>query len=317
MTQPANVNLVVGNLTSMKTAAKLIKKYQAAKDFALESGSTLSSVTHETQLSEGVAPTSLAGRMLGPHGAVEVHNRLFASLAGAEHAVQMFKKLKQNPNSPYARRQLSHWLGLDPDVLVNQQKLTMDQVRTAAHTLSDRTQFRTSALELPYGWKAGLANRMATLFKSYAFNQGKFLKEAIGGELKRGNIRPLLPLLTTIPILGTLADRTKRALTYRDQPAEFWDTVIGAYSMVGGLGLIQDVATRTMAGAFAEWVGGPGVGDVSEAVDSVIKDMRQSNAKRASTRAKAGTHTKRFLTRQIPVVGRPLSNYLYPYEARK
>lgn len=303
MTQPANVALVTGNMTTFKAAIKSITKKGASKEFALRSGATLSSVTHETQLSEGVMPNTLASKMLEYNGfsPVEVNNRTIAALAGAEHAVNMFKRLKENPRDTFARRHLSHWLGLDPDLLVGQNKLTMDQVYTAAHTLSDRTQFRTSPLELPTQWKLTLTNRMLTLFKSFAFNQGKFMKEAILGEMKRGNFRPLIPLFTLFPILGTLADRAKRALAGREQPTEFWDTMIGAYSTVGGLGIVSDIATRAMAGKLAEWIIGPVVGDAVEMVDSVISDMQNG-----------GNKTARFGTKQIPVVGRPFAYRAFP-----
>lgn len=319
LTQPANVALVTGNLTALKSAMRMATKYKGAKEFALRSGSTLSSVTHETRLSEGVTPKSFSARMLDAtqFSNVEVHNRILASMAGAEHAVNMFKKLKENPKSTYARRHLSHWLGLDPDMLVNQQKLTLEQLQTAAHTLSDRTQFRTSPLELPVEWKTSLSHRMLTLFKSFAFNHAKFMKEATLGEMKRGNFRPLIPLLTTFPILGTLADQTKRLLVGREQHDNFWDGVLGTYSAVGGAGIASDIATRAIAGKLSDWVVGPVVGDAFEVVDSVIKDIKLSQSSKESTRDKTGKNVGRFVTKQIPVVGRPLAAHFFPYEKKR
>lgn len=305
-TQPVNASLVSGNMTFLKAIAKYIQNPEAAKDLALRAGSTLSSVTHESQMSSGVAPKTFSGKMLEMTGfsPVEVHNRVVASMVGAEHAVNMFKRLKANPNDSYARRHLSYWLGLDPDVLKGQQKLTMDQVLTAAHTMSDRTQFRTTPLEVPPTWGSSLPAKMMTLFKSFAFNQAKFMKDVTVNEIKAGNIRPLIPLLTTVPMVGYLADHAKDILADRKQAQTFWENVIGAYTAVGGVGIISDLAARAAAGQLAEAVAGPIVADATEFVQSLFKG--------AQRRTNKYEPTAKFVTRNIPVVGRPLSNTLFP-----
>lgn len=130
------------------------------------------------------------------------------------------------------------------------------------------------------------------------------MKEAVLGELKRGNLRPLIPLFTMIPILGTLADRLKRGIAGREQPTEFWDTVIGAYTSAGGVGIVADIATRTLAGKLSDWVIGPAAGDVVESINALKSDTERKEGK--------GTSIGRFALKQIPVVGKPLAYRVFP-----
>jgi hypothetical protein len=308
-TQSANTALVTGNYTLLKSIAKEIQDFDKLKELGLRSGSTLSSVTHETQLTSGLAPESFAGKMLEKTGfsPVEVHNRLLASMSGAKHAVDMFKRLKENPNDAYARRHLKYWLGLDPDTLLQQDKIKMEQVMIGAHTMSDRTQHRTSPLEVPYKWGASPEARMFTLFKNFAYNQSNFLYQSVIKELKNKNMRPLIPLLTTMPLLGTLADRTKRAILGNAQPKDFWEAVIGAYSAVGGLGIVGDLASRAAVGKLANWIEGPVIGDVVDGIEAAFKAAKQGSP----------TPVTKEVVKRVPVVGRPIENRVYPKAEKK
>lgn len=307
-TQPVNVALVTGNMTLLKSLAREINDFKSAEDFALRAGSILSSVTHESQITSGVAPSNFSSKMLEYTGfsPVEVHNRIVASMAGADHAVSMFNRLKQNPQDTYARRHLSHWLGLDPDTLVNQRQLTTDQILTAAHTLTDRTQFRTTPMEVPPSWGSSLPMRMITLFKNFSFNQARFMKEILVNEVGKGNMRPLIPLLTTMPMVGLLADRLKKGIMGRKQDTDFWNAMIDAYTAVGGFGIVSDLAAQAAAKRLAKFTIGPIAGDATDLVESFFSGTKKDPMK----------GTKRFLTRQIPVVGRPLAEHAFPSEKR-
>jgi hypothetical protein len=307
-TQPVNVALVTGNMTLLKSLAKEVTNFKSAEDFALRAGSILSSVTHESQISSGVSPSGFSGKMMEYNGfsPVEVHNRIVASMAGAEHAVNMFKRLKRNSNDPYARRHLSYWLGLDPDVLVNQSRLTQEQIHIAAHTLTDRTQFRTTAMETPPSWGSTLTAKMIFLFKNFAFNQSKFMYTIARNEVLAGNLRPLIPLLTTIPMIGYLADKAKRFASGAPDPKTFWEGILGAYSAVGGFGIISDMAARAAVGQLANSAIGPIFGDAVDLIQSPYK----------GTKADPLKDIKKQVVRRIPVVGRRLSHELYPSEKK-
>lgn len=299
-TQPANIAMITGNKTFLKTIAKRIINGtidgMTPEEFGLKSGTTLSSVTHETQMTAGVKPEGFASQMLDKTGfsRVEVNNRIMAAMAGAEHAVNMFDKLKKNNNDAYARRHLSDWLGLDPDVLKNQSKLTTDDLLTAGHTLSDRTQFRTSPLEVPPSWGSSLGAKTVTLFKNFAFNQAKFTKDILTKEIAGGNMRPLIPLLTTVPILGYIADNMKKFFAGRKQAEGFWNHVIDSYSAVGGIGIVQDMAIAATYRKTANAVVGPIIGDILEGFEHVVnKDVKG---------------LKKQAVRNIPVVGKTLAN---------
>lgn len=299
-TQPANIAAIVGNKTFLNTIVKRIKNGtidgMKPAEFGLKSGTTLSSVTHETRMTAGVSPEGFASQMLDKTGfsAVEVNNRIMASMAGAEHAVKMFEKIKKNPNDAYARRHLSGWLGLDPDVVKNQSKLSTDDLLTAGHTLSDRTQFRTSPLEVPPSWGSSLGAKTVTLFKNFAFNQAKFTKDIMVKELAAGNMRPLIPLLTTVPVLGYIADNMKKFFAGRKQAEGFWNHVIDAYSAVGGFGIVQDLAIAATYRKTANSIVGPVLGDILEAFEHIVN--------------KDAKGLKKQVVKNIPVVGKTLAN---------
>jgi hypothetical protein len=232
---------------------------------------------------------------------VEVFNRTLATMTGIEHAGKMFERLKENPSDAMARRHLSKWLGLDPEQLLKQRELTAEQKKIAGATLSDRTQFRTTPLEIPHAWGSSGLAKTITLFKNFGFNQAKFMmKDIIMKELGKGNMRPLIPLFTTIPALGYLAHNMKNFIAGKEQAKKYWKWIIDIYSAGGGAGFFQDLAASSAYGNVAGFLGGTLAGDSADALEGVWKSGQQGSAKPIT----------KEVVKRVPAVGRPAIGHM-------
>jgi len=138
------------------------------------------------------------------------------------------------------------------------------------------------------------------------------MKKALFKELARGNLRPVMPLLTTMPILGYLAARAKGGLTGQEHPDTFWKTVLEAYASSGGLGIAQDIATQAYHQQLLKWFAGAIVSDVGEGATAIVRDIARTASANPEVQERAGRDTAKFVTKNVPVAGKIAVGRVFP-----
>lgn len=198
-TQVKNAAVVGGVFRTLKDVIKVYapwnsKKYgRIAKDIGALDDSIIRGEA------ENLSLDSVLGIVLGPFSAIERKNRVVSSTVGREYTQAVINKYLANPVGQKAQRQLSA-LGLDLEAILKAGKITPDDIlNRGAKNFSDMTQFKVDARNIPLAWKSDIG-RLVTNLQSFSFKQSKFLGEQVWGEMKHGNVLPLLRLIAwTIP----------------------------------------------------------------------------------------------------------------------
>lgn len=128
---------------------------------------------------------------------------------------------------------------------------------------------------IPLAWQTPLG-RVLTQFKSFAFNQGRFLRDRVLGEAAAGNLRPLVTMASVYPIAGELVASSLAGLKGRDRDEDGLTRLVTNVSMLGGFGLAQAAATGAKYGRLSDVLVGPSVSDgltFAEAAYRLVADQ--------------------------------------------
>ena len=154
-----------------------------------------------------------------------------------------------------------------------------DKLRNVITQGVRKTQFTTGVTDVPWLWRTPWG-RVVTQFKSFAFNQGKFLRDTVMREFMAGNYEPLLYFMGMSGVSGEAILAMKREFLGQRQPKfpEAFDVEAGDWASVeltdffrffeditnaGGLGLAQSAATSLYYGRPLETALGPTFSDVA------------------------------------------------------
>jgi hypothetical protein len=244
--------------------------------FAVESGATIEPVLHEA-VRELAGSSRLVQKYLKAVGFTQVErmNRVIAANAGAVYAGKLLEALKKDPRRKRPRRVLLE-LGVDVDRAVRHGSLSANDVLMAAKRLSDITQFRARPEDLP-GPASDPLLRLAFQFKSFAYQQARFLKQQTFDELRRGEIgrglRALLLIFLLAPALGEGINALRAWLTGREREYEsLIEHYLDDIAAVGSLGIFYDLVKSAQYGRLVEAVAGPSVGMVGQASEILVQD---------------------------------------------
>jgi len=211
---------------------------------------------------------------------IEKFNRHLTGNAMRFWAQDALKALIKNPANAKYRRQLGK-LGIDNvDEIIARGKLTEDELVRIAQAGINATQFRNSVLDIPLFWQSPWG-QVATQFKSFSIQQGKFTWDWIITEAGNGNFRPFFAFLLASQFAGEAVQDIKHAL--RGDIEKRIDMDVTSRLMqnqisVGGFGLISDAAYQAIrmqkGGPYAssiDFLGGPTISDVRGGIDSLIQ----------------------------------------------
>lgn len=292
-------------VTGLRNTIKGIKAATTTegKEFALRTGAVLDSTLLDViQRSTGGVP-SWSRKFLKGTGflSTERMNRVIAANSGREYTLEMTKRLLANPKANLPRRALAE-LKLDPNKILSRGSVTMDEILRASQRVVNKSQFRSGILDLPLWWTSP-EGRVVTQFKNFAFNQAKLMKDAILGEMLKGNMKPAITALTLMPILGEGVADVKALLTGRKRDKKGLARLAENMSFVGGLGIVSDLWQSAMFGSVEGTLGGPTFSDLSKLIEGVAQGV-----------AGKPKPLGRAITRQIPVAGPAVSRTLFPPE---
>lgn len=143
---------------------------------------------------------------------------------------------------------------------------------------SNKTQHATKYLDLPPAWRTPEA-RLFTQYKSFIFQQSKFLAEnIIGPAVNQNNFGPLLRAAAAFGIAGPtvsyLRDKYRQGASYvftgevPEVEGFDWDDPLASIMedalYVGAFGIAGDLAQAAVRGDLKGFVLGPTVGDVTD-----------------------------------------------------
>ena len=339
MSQAINSALLTNTRTFIRALARVKANPEQARFIARRSGALTSEIQREVSRRLGAA-SSGAQKFLEATQFFkgDTWGRVIASSAGRIHAQEMFQLLLENPQSGFARRMLSK-VGLDPELLLRRGTILESELDLAGKLISDRTQFLGSEVFLPRILTESGAGQLAAIFKSYAINQGRLLKEGLVLEALRGNFRPWIPFVTIFPVAGTIVRFAVETVvdgpriligvlngdnSVEDLPAiqdiKSIDSIKDIITLaadhigyVGGLGVAGNIIESALIGRLTEDLAGPIVSTGAQLFQRGAKGLERFIVKEEDFQ-EAFKSLERLLTKRIPLVGRPLESLLFPEE---
>lgn len=305
--QSAN-SLLASNPTSfLKGAVKSLTK--EGKSNAIESGALSESVLRGVQ-NAAASEGNLIGKYLKSTGftASEKMNRTIAANTGIEWAKQMGKRLSKNPNDKFALKELDA-LEIDPKKILAQKGiLQKDDVLRAAKTFTGQTQFLSRATDLPRFFTSSELGKSMMQFKSFSYQQAKFIASKTIGELKTGNpgrfARNLAVLATVYPMTGEVISDIRALLQGKPRTTKGLQRYIEDATQVGAFGILSDIVNAaSFSGGVANSLIGPSFSTAAKDLELLVKGVKKDQ--------KLSQSDKRYLTNQIPL-GSLFSGRLFP-----
>lgn len=145
--------------------------------------------------------------------------------------------------------------------------------------MSDLTQFRAEAFDLPLAWRRNPFVGILVQFKSFAYQHARFIKRAVLAELIRGNPRPFIFFFGIAPwAIGEVVADLKSAVYNRDRP---WglERYLENLASIGAIGIAYDLFMSARRRKALEAIAGPAVTDVARVIEAVAGGKPQELAR--------------------------------------
>ena len=293
--------------TFLRGIARSLTK--TGRGFSLESGAVAPRVLRYIKRVAG-GEQALAGHYLKSIGftGAEVVNRSVAANVGFQWVQKMAKVLLKNPNNKFAQLELRA-LELSPGKIIGNKGLSYNDLLRAGKVFSDRTQFRSRPIDLPSYFTSSEMGKFLTQFKTFAFQQGRFLAQQTVSQAKSGNIkralRNILVLSTVFPLTGEAIADLRALVQGRERESKGLERYFENLAYVGGFGLAGDTINALRYGEkqIYGYLGGPTVGLLVEAVGTIFNGV---------TKGKLTDFEKRRIIEKIPALGPVIKNWVLP-----
>ena len=146
----------------------------------------------------------------------DIKSRYVANLSGRFYAEFLADKLAKNPDSKFAARRLQQ-LDIDPVQLKNKKyQLTKEQALRASQKAEIDSNFRNRVMDLPEFWTSRFG-RLVSQFNTFTYSQTRFLRDYVVKEAAKGNVMPLLYLLSVGEVMGEGLNDIRGLITGRKQ----------------------------------------------------------------------------------------------------
>jgi len=282
-TQVVNTASEFGVKNTLRSFKVFMKNKIGAKEAARLSGVRDDLITRAMEMAG--AETKLAGSFLRKVGftKVEKFNRIITTVAAQEWAQDSLKFLQKNQDDIRILRHFKQ-LGFDSsDVrrILQRGRFSQNELNKIGQAAVKSTQFRGSALDIPLLWSSDWG-KVVTQFKSFAWQQGAFVKRKIIDEALQGNMAPLITYSALSQVTGEsvrdIRDFMKGDFDFR-RDEDIISRIIDNQLTVGGFGLAGDLfysMFERASGKFyittSDFIMGPTASDAASFVDS-LADM--------------------------------------------
>jgi hypothetical protein len=270
----------------MKNIAWNFTDPMAARDFYIRSGSAINQIRMRA-IHEATGGGKVAEKFLRYSGFAKMDgwSRMLASGSGKFYAEHLADKLAKNADSKFARERLKQ-LDIDPEeVIKNGFKLTNDQRLRAGLKAEMDTNFRNRIIENPE-FASSNFGRLFYQFQSFAFQQSKFIRDYVYGELKHGNPLPTIYFLAGGQVAGQAINTIRSLVKGEEVDVDVLDNLMAA----GTLGMFQVLSSMAQYGSpplgatvrsaenYAKFIGNVMTGDAYKAVRALAKELPLLNA---------------------------------------
>lgn len=331
VSQNVNTGIVTGHMRTLASAFKQLSPKTRA--FVGDTGVIADAVLNDIRTQSGYASFGqrAAGKVVDKitapfFGTVEKLNRSISATAGRDYGL----RLAQRGDQKTLRR-----LGVTGDI--KDRTLTEAQQIQVARKVVEKTQFKVDPQDLP-GWTDTPGGKLVAQFRTFSYNQGKFVSNEILKPAAKGNLMPLGRLLAALP-LGYALYETKRVIAGRPEEENKNKVGLAAFQNVGGAGLAFDLyqslnplgskyipSDRRVSMAFGA-AGGPAIGVAAQGSGAISEAIQRKNTPKDESRL-AGkvvaaknandytdlTPLARFGLQQVPIIGTPIKNRLLPFK---
>jgi len=270
---------------------------------------------------------NIVSAVLTPFKLVENFNRRTAAYTGVERAKKLFTKAQQGDN--YAIRELER-LGINP----KSANLAENDFLSAAWEMSRQTQFLVDPIDVPPAWKTPLG-KLLTQFKSFSFEQTKFVRDQVLKEARMGNFAPLIRFVPLAIGASYASQYVRNLLTGRDPrdvtknvDVRKWDQWMKAVGTIP-----TDLATQAKfladtygsdyltelqkMGRVIGTFGGPTIGSATSWLAAIeqINKTQEANKQLGIEKKKADPYLylKRQIAGDVPLVGEWAKNKFFSF----
>mgnify|MGYP001600830670 CR=1 FL=1 len=300
-------SLLASDIPSFAKGFSLAFK-EAGVQNALKSGSTLESVINEITTRAGESDFSRKFLKYTGFSATEKFNRTVSANVGMNWAAKNFSKILANPADKVAIGRLEE-LGVNVSKALQAGKLTEDELLKAAQIFTERTQFRARPIDLPR-FASSAYGKIFFQFKSFAYNQTKFLKDEFKRELQSGNygraVRDIAIIATIFPMTGEVLGDIKSLATGTKRPTGAFDRYFDDLANVGGGGIAYDLFQSASNNKLSSTLLGP---SISSGIDIIQLTLQ------AAKTGKLTDSQKKTIINQLGIT-RPIGNYAYSKDTK-
>lgn len=246
---------------------------------ALKTGATLEGIIREMVEKGAGGEYRFAHYFLKYNGfqLTEKINRTVAANAGIAYAKRNFNFLLKNPKDAILKQRLEE-LGIDVGQALKRGNLTTEELLKAGQRIANITQFRYRALDLPAFANSDFG-KVAFQFKTFAYNQTKFLKDQIVKEMTNGKpdrvIRTLIIFGIVFPMGGEVIRDVRSLITQEKRPTKALDRYLNNLMTVGGFGILSDIYSSALYGRLAETALGPTIGSITQTTEALIQSGKR------------------------------------------
>jgi len=318
--QISNIVARVGWTRTLRAMAETMLDWKKSSKWGEHVGATLHTIASDMSIDSPSGVSAMWSKMIGLEQ-LDRYNRVVAAVAGRLYATDLAKDLAGGGLKGFRLKhnlRMLDKLGIQGSQVIDQAgQLTEEQTRRAGYRLAKNTQFATEVLDMPEFRNQPLG-RFTFLFKSFAFQQAKFIKDEVLFEaMKHGNFAPLLNYWGSVGPTAFLIAPLVRDIKGRKPPQNDDKYVEGGLRMIedlataGAFGMYWDAARalNNGPGAIVNWATGP---TISEGLQFVSSDVAGVGRGIARGEGPDFEPAIKHLVGRAPLVGQYIKNTWWP-----
>lgn len=268
-TQLNNAGLVGGWKALGRQFARQFRSYREMREFAERAGSILESTLRMHQR-EALSLDGIGSKMMKLTG-VTAQERWLRTLS-TNIIADSFKHEAKRLGNPRVFAELQRklkYLGLEKDISLAKVRergsFTEAELLDIGYEGARATQFLSRPQDVP----RIISNpnyKLFTQFKSFITQQTSLLNDAVLKELRHGNVKPFVYLMTMFPLAGEVALDIRSLIQNKERPDNLFMRYVEDLAATGALGVTYELVSQMQRDpqGLMKWIAGPTVSDISD-----------------------------------------------------
>jgi hypothetical protein len=202
-------------------------------------------------------------------------------------------------------------LGIDgADLVKRGGMLSEDDLVRAGQKISTDVNFWSDSLSLPIFLKSPWG-RILGQFKSFAFQQSKFIKDAIVKPALDGDLGPLVRTLPALAATGEVIADIKSLIRLKPRTDEGLVRVLNDLGAGGSFGIVSDgIQATNFSDGLLKWAAGPLISDVTDLAYGASDLIRKGKVRKLGKKVIAAGVP--FIPYVGPIIAPAVGNVLFP-----